>query len=260
VVGDIHADFNSLVAAIQKLGKFSEQRYLFLGDYVDRGSNSHGVIQVLLCAKLCYPGQIFLLRGNHECRQVGKLYGFFEETQKWYPENHEDVFENFNQIFDTLPLAALIGNKIFAVHAGLSPNLDILENINQINRFQDVPNENCLMTDMVWSDPDSEDKKGFNDSPRGVSYLWGPDESESFCLRNQVNFIVRSHQLVMEGCLWTHNNRVLTVFTSANYCLTCQNNGGVIRINGDLSCELYFLDPNIVHSKLETTIPEEMVI
>jgi len=259
VVGDIHADFNSLVAVVNKCGKFSSQRYLFLGDYVDRGNNSHGVVQLLLCAKLCYPEHIFLLRGNHECRQVAKLYGFYEETVIKYPENSETVFEDFNQIFDTLPLAALIGNKIFAVHAGLSPTLVNLDGINELDRFQEVPKEGGLMTDLLWSDPNSEDINGFSESPRGVGFLWGIDVSESFCQRNNVNFIIRSHQLVMEGCFWSHNNRVITIFTSANYCKSCGNKGGYLKIEKDLSCELYYLDPEIVHSKLETTIPQELV-
>eukprot|EP01129_Flabellula_baltica_P007355 TRINITY_DN2854_c0_g2_i1.p1 TRINITY_DN2854_c0_g2~~TRINITY_DN2854_c0_g2_i1.p1 ORF type:complete len:310 (-),score=61.88 TRINITY_DN2854_c0_g2_i1:3-932(-) len=247
VIGDIHGDMVSLEWVLRRLDITAhEERVLFLGDYVDRGSYSVPVLSLLLCLKVIYPERVFLLRGNHECLQIGKVYGFYDELKQLYEEEEAAMlFDMYGSVFNMLPLAALIGGGVLAVHAGLSEDLASIEQIQEMDRFCDVPMSG-LMTDLLWSDPHDDD--GWKESPRGASKLWGPEETKSFCSENNLKYIIRSHQLVMEGAKWTHEQKVLTIFSSANYCMSCQNDGGYARISETLEPSI-FTYPSSIHDQ-----------
>ena len=105
-------------------------RYLFLGDFVDRGYHSVETFLLLLCYKVRYPKRITLLRGNHESRQITQVYGFYDESLRKY--GSADVWKNCNEVFDYLPLAAIINNKVFCVHGGLSPSVLSIQDVRKI--------------------------------------------------------------------------------------------------------------------------------
>ena len=105
-------------------------RYLFLGDFVDRGYHSVETFLLLLCYKVRYPKRITLLRGNHESRQITQVYGFYDESLRKY--GSADVWKNCNEVFDYLPLAAVINNKVFCVHGGLSPSVLSIQDVRKI--------------------------------------------------------------------------------------------------------------------------------
>jgi hypothetical protein len=107
-------------------------KYLFLGDYVDRGVYSTEVMILLLCMKINYPSTFVLLRGNHECRQMTISFTFRQEILLKYDQ---EVFEAFCTMFDYMPLSCIINGKFIAVHAGISPELKTLSDLNKINRF-----------------------------------------------------------------------------------------------------------------------------
>lgn len=173
-------------------GKAPDTNYLFMGDYVDRGYYSVETVTLLVTLKVRYPTRIYLTRGNHESRQITQVYGFYDECMRKY--GNSNVWKFFTDLFDFLPLTALVDNQIFCLHGGLSPSIETLDNIRMLDRFQEVPHEGP-MCDLLWSDP--EDRYGWGISPRGAGYIFGHDISEQFNHTNRLTMIARAHQLIM---------------------------------------------------------------
>ncbi len=178
------------------------------GDYVDRGYYSVETVTLLVALKIRYPQRITILRGNHESRQITQVYGFYDECLRKY--GNANVWKFFTDLFDFLPLTALIDNQIFCLHGGLSPSIDTLDNIRALDRIQEVPHEGP-MCDLLWSDPD--DRCGWGISPRGAGYTFGQDISEAFNHNNGLTLVARAHQLVMEGYNWSQDRNVVTIFS-----------------------------------------------
>jgi serine/threonine-protein phosphatase 2A catalytic subunit len=136
VCGDIHGQFHDLIELFRIGGKSPDTNYLFMGDYVDRGYHSVETVSLLVALKVRYKHRITILRGNHESRQITQVYGFYDECLRKY--GSANVWKFFTDLFDYLPLTALIEGKIFCLHGGLSPSLDTLDNIRQLDRIQEV--------------------------------------------------------------------------------------------------------------------------
>jgi len=132
--------------------------------------------ELLLCLKLKYPGNILLLRGNHESRQVTSVYGFYEEITRKY--GNSNPWKYFTEVFDYLTLAALIDEKILCIHGGLSPDLPTIDKIRMIDRKIEIPHEGPFC-DLMWSDPEEIDTP-WKVSPRGAGYLFGSKPTDEF--------------------------------------------------------------------------------
>jgi serine/threonine-protein phosphatase PP1 catalytic subunit len=128
----------------------SQANYLFLGDYVDRGKQSLEVVCLLFAYKIKYPENFFLLRGNHECAGINRIYGFYDECRRRFSVK---MWKQFCNTFNCLPCCAVIDDKIICMHGGLSPELSHMEQIANIARPCDVP-DTGLLCDILWSDPD----------------------------------------------------------------------------------------------------------
>lgn len=226
VCGDIHGQFHDLVELFKIGGSCPETNYLFMGDYVDRGYYSLETLTYLILLKVRYPTRFFMTRGNHESRQITQVYGFYDECLRKY--GNANVWKYFTDLFDFLPLTAVVENQIFTLHGGLSPSIETLDHIRMLDRFQEVPHEGP-MCDLLWSDP--EDRFGWGISPRGAGYIFGHDISEQFNHTNKLNMICRAHQLVMTGFNWAHNRNVCTVFSAPNYCYRCGNEAAIMEID-----------------------------
>jgi serine/threonine-protein phosphatase 2A catalytic subunit len=231
VVGDIHGQFYDLMELFKVCGDLPHTNYLFLGDYVDRGNNSVECFTLVLALKVKYKDRITLLRGNHESCEINKIYGFYDECFKKY--GNERVWKMFSDIFMCLPLSALVENKIFCLHGGLSPALGQLDDVIKLKRFCDVPHEGPIC-DLLWSDPE-ENRKGFNPSPRSAGFQFGSDVTEKFLHRNDLSLIARAHQLVMDGFQRAHKKMVVTIFSAPNYCYRCGNQAAVMEIDEQLN-------------------------
>ena len=171
VFGDIHGQYQDLMRFFDLWSTPSETGdiecfdYLFLGDYVDRGSHSLETICLLMALKVKYPDKIHLLRGNHEDKWINNAFGFAEECSHRLgedPAEPDSVFNKINDLFDWLPLAAVIEDKIVCLHGGIGSTLVNIEQIEMIQRPLEVIHEvstpeQQLVVDILWSDPTDND-------------------------------------------------------------------------------------------------------
>ena len=252
ICGDIHGQFDDLTELFTKGGKCPETNYLFMGDFVDRGFNSVETFLLLLALKVRYPDRITLIRGNHETRQITQVYGFYDECMRKY--GSINVWRYCTEIFDYLPISAIIDGRIFCIHGGLSPTIDTIDEIRNIDRKQEVPHDGA-MCDLLWSDPD-QDQKGFGISPRGAGYLFGEDVVKTFEDLNKIDLIARAHQLVMEGYKMMFNGKLVTIWSAPNYCYRCGNSASILKLDENLNKEpIYFNAASVDDRRVPAKIP-----
>ncbi|KAI9261231.1 Metallo-dependent phosphatase-like protein [Helicostylum pulchrum] len=225
--GDIHGQFYDLIKIFEVGGDLPNTSYIFMGDFVDRGRYSLETLTLLLLYKIKYPDRITLTRGNHESRNVTRVYGFYDECLAKY--QNAKVWEWCCTVFDYLPLAAVIDGSVFCVHGGLSPELPSIDSIRTLFRMQELPQSggHC---DLLWSDPETQ-VDAWALSPRGGGYLFGPLPTTSFCQNNGIDLIVRSHQLVDEGYNYPfEEGNLVTLWSAPNYCYRCGNKAAILKI------------------------------
>lgn len=230
IVGDVHGQVFDLLELFRIGGPVPHTNYLFLGDYVDRGPFSVETITLLALLKLSHPERVTLLRGNHESRQITQVYGFYAECLRKF--GGPAVWQYFTELFDYLPIAALVGGSLLAVHGGLSPSIHHLDQIRILDRFAEIPHDGPL-ADLMWSDPDP-DKTGFVISPRGAGYVFGHDVVWKFLHMNGLAHIVRAHQLCMTGYQVLFEDSLSTVWSAPNYCYRFGNTASILEVSEDL--------------------------
>ncbi|KAL1771235.1 serine serine/threonine-protein phosphatase PP1-alpha catalytic subunit [Sigmodon hispidus] len=194
ICGDIHGQYYDLLRLFEYGGFPPESNYLFLGDYVDHGKQSLETICLLLAYKIKYPENFFLLRGNHECASINHIYSFYDERKRCY---NIKLWKTFTDCFNCLPIAAIVDEKIFCCHGGLSPDLQSMEQIRHIIRPTDVLDQG-LLCDLLWSDPD-KDVQGWGENDRGVSFTFGAEVVAKFLRKHDLDLICRAHQVVQDG-------------------------------------------------------------
>merc|ERR1712095_16721 len=215
-----------------------KSRDLFLRDYVDRGKQSLKTICLLLAYKIKYPENFFLLRGNHECASINRIYGFYDECKRRY---NIKLWKTFTDCFNCLPIAAIVDEKIFCCHGGLSPDLQSMEQIRRIMRPTDVP-DTGLLCDLLWADPD-KDVQGWGENDRGVSYIFGADSVTEFLQKHDLDLICRAHQVVEDGYEFFAKRQLVTIFSAPNYCGEFDNAGGMMSVDETLMCSFQILKP-----------------
>ncbi|KAH8740228.1 phosphoprotein phosphatase [Cryptosporidium ryanae] len=236
VCGDIHGQFYDLLNIFDINGIPSViNSYLFNGDFVDRGSFSVEVILVLFTLKIMYPYHVHLARGNHETKNLNRLYGFEGEVLAKYDSG---LYDLISEAFCFLPLAHVINDKVFVVHGGLCEEDNVtLKDIEKIHSKCEPP-DSGLMSSLLWSDP--QIREGRSQSPRGVGCNFGPDVTSNFLEINNLDYIIRSHEVKQQGYSVDHNGKCITVFSAPNYCDSMTNKGAFIKIHE------YDLKPNFV--------------
>ena len=244
ICGDIHGQYYDLLRVFDILNYPPQSTFLFLGDYVDRGKQSLECLLLLLCLKIQYPDKIFLLRGNHECEALNKIYGFYDECKRRLSIK---CFKKITNLFNMMPISALINENILCMHGGLSKDLQNIEQINKILRPTDIPNEG-LLCDLLWSDPNESLTEDFGPNERNISVTFSKDYVKNFVEKNNLDLICRAHQVVEEGFEFFADMKLVTIFTAPNYMGEFDNNGGILEVGEDLLCKFHVLRPNFERS------------
>ena len=211
IVGDVHGQYTDLIRMFEMCGFPPNANFLFLGDYVDRGKQSLETILLLFCYKLKFPENFFLLRGNHECANVTRVYGFYDECKR---RCNIKIWKTFVDTFNCLPIASIVAGKIFCVHGGLSPSLKHMDDIRQIARPTDVPDYG-LLNDLLWSDP-ADMETDWEANERGVSYCFGKKVIMEFLQRHDFDLVCRAHMVVEDGYEFFNDRVLVTVFSAPN--------------------------------------------
>jgi serine/threonine-protein phosphatase PP1 catalytic subunit len=238
VVGDIHGNLLDLIRIFSLAKTPPLSRFLFLGDYVDRGSCSVEVVCLLYAFQLMYPEHVYMIRGNHEFESINATYGFYDEVVNYYSI---ELFQKINRSFEYLPIAAIINNQIFCVHGGLSPHLKTLSQIEAITRpFKTY--ESDFVADMLWSDP-SLQNTCYVRSNRGSGVTFGKNEVLEFLDKFNFNAIFRAHQCVKEGIQKFGSTPLYTIFSSSNYDEASNNRAGLLYVSKTMEIEFFSLPP-----------------
>ena len=252
LIGDLHGQFYDMLEMFRVAGASSgsleskSTNFVFLGDYVDRGYNSVETWQLLVLLKVRFPSKITLLRGNHESRQVSQVYGLYDEVMRKF--GNPSVWKDCTETFDFLPLSAIVGNSIFALHGGLSPEISHVDQIRQIDRIAELPNEGQF-ADLMWSDPE-DSVADWAGNPRGAGWVFGVNPTKQFLRLNGLSLIARAHQLVQEGFKYqfleaedlaavkgASDGLLVTVWSAPNYCYRCGNVASILAIDETLGRE-----------------------
>ncbi|XP_076902925.1 serine/threonine-protein phosphatase BSL1-like [Bidens hawaiensis] len=251
VFGDLHGQFGDLMRLFIEYGfpsiagDISYIDYLFLGDYVDRGQHSLETITLLLALKIQYPENVHLIRGNHEAADINALFGFRLECIERMGENDGIwAWTRFNQLFNHLPLAALIEKKIICMHGGIGRSIHSVEQIEKIERPITMDAGSLLLMDLLWSDPTENDSvEGLRPNARGPGLVtFGPDRVTDFCKRNKLQLIIRAHECVMDGFERFAQGQLITLFSATNYCGTANNAGALLVVGRGL-----VIVPKLIH-------------
>lgn len=252
ICGDIHGQYEDLLALLELNGWPPETTYLFLGDYVDRGPFSIEVISLLFAYQLLHPDKVFLLRGNHESRPVNMQYGFFLECRKRFSNV---LYDAFQMAFYCMPLCAVINEKIICMHGGISEDLVDLKQLDKVERPCDIPDIGVI-ADLTWADPD-EKIQMYAESNRGAGRVFGAEAVKKFLAVHNLELIVRAHQVVNDGYEFFAARQLVTIFSAPFYCGQMDNAAAVMTIDEELVCSFTVMRPDLKKDKEKEKPVEE---
>uniref|UniRef100_A0A914DKS8 Serine/threonine-protein phosphatase n=1 Tax=Acrobeloides nanus TaxID=290746 RepID=A0A914DKS8_9BILA len=245
IFGDIHGQYRDMHQIFATAGRPDKTHYLFLGDYVDRGPHQLETICCLLAWKICYPYQFHMLRGNHETRNINRNYGFWDDLHQRFEVNEAIMLWNeFNALFDWMPVAALINNQILCMHGGVGPTLNSLDQITQIHRPLSDISKYPVAQDLLWADP-CLGLSGFTrNTLRGVSYFFGEDVVNDVCKKLNLKLIVRAHQMMPNGHGFFCRRKLVTIFSAPNYYFPDQiNMAAIMTLQANLAAGFTLFNP-----------------
>ncbi|KXS21730.1 calcineurin A [Gonapodya prolifera JEL478] len=242
VCGDVHGQYYDLMKLLEVGGNPATTRYLFLGDYVDRGYFSIECYLYLLVLKIWYPTTLSMLRGNHECRHLTDYFTFKIECKHKYSES---VYEACLESFCALPLAAILNKQFLCIHGGLSPEMTSVQDIRNLNRFREPPTHG-LMCDLLWADPvedfGQEKNADFyaHNHVRGCSYFFSYNAACTFLENNNLLSLIRAHEAQDAGYRMYRKTKttgfpsVITIFSAPNYLDVYNNKAAVLKYENNV--------------------------
>lgn len=229
IAGDLHGHFWELLEIFRIGGFIPDTNYLFLGNYIGLGKFSLQTLLLLFCLKLRHPDRLTLLRGSHECRSMARIYGLYGECLRHY--GNTNSWRHLTDVFEYLPLAAVIDESRLCVSSGLSPALDYVDQMKVLNRFTDPPPKSPL-ADLLWNTP-SETIALFQKDPKTGMVSYGHEALNRFLQMNNLKQMIRSNTLCLGGYKESWAGKLITVWSVPNFCDRLQNNAAIIELDGD---------------------------
>lgn len=217
IVGDLHGDLKSLLAIMhgirfQKFLANSNNKLIFLGDYINRGSNSVGVLRVLFYLKREYPDSVILMCGNHEAmeRYSCSAHTLPQELEEHFGKPGITIYERLLSLFRLLPKVTIIENQLLLVHGGVPTSTDKTGLRDAIMRESDD-----IIEELLWNDPRSDIPNNMDwvESRRGFGKHFGKNISKKHLMETGTKVIVRGHEPCL-GFRIDHDDTVLTVFSN----------------------------------------------
>lgn len=263
ICGNINSQFSNLLEIFKISGDIPETNYLFLGGY----SSSIEVISLLFCLKVRYPKRITLLRGLSEDFGYSQTCGFYEEAKRNY--GNEEIFKIICEVFNYLPLAAIINNNIFCISGGLSPDFETLEEINKIDRFVCIDNSDNIFGLMANSPVEYSYWKflyfyniinGWMQDPKSNEEYFLEEVTERFEKKNKIDLIICGRHLMEDGFRFFHNNKLISLFSTPNFGIN-RNKGAIIEIDENMEKKFLFFNKSIIkRNKNNLRIPDYFVL
>jgi protein phosphatase len=238
VIGDIHGNVHDLLRIFASIPDPLTHQYLFLGDYVDRGDYSLDVFLLLFTLYVLYQGQFWLLRGNHELTSVNEKYGFRDEIIERY--GNDALWVRIGkEVFEYLPLGALVNGTILCLHGGIGPGIETVGEIRRIRLpFAAADDENVEA--ILWADP-RDTFPLFGPSRRGAGVQFGPEAVNNFLTGNGLDYLIRAHQCVKRG-ISVFAEKCITVF-STSYYSHADNSAGFLHLDANARITEHVLHP-----------------
>ena len=263
ICGNINSQFSNLLEIFKISGDIPETNYLFLGGY----SSSIEVISLLFCLKVRYPKRITLLRGLSEDFGYSQTCGFYEEAKRNY--GNEEIFKIICEVFNYLPLAAIINNNIFCISGGLSPDFETMEEINKIDRFVCIDNSDNIFGLMANSPVEYSYWKflyfyniinGWMQDPKSNEEYFLEEVTERFEKKNKIDLIICGRHLMEDGFRFFHNNKLISLFSTPNFGIN-RNKGAIIEIDENMEKRFLFFNKSIIkRNKNNLRIPDYFVL
>lgn len=255
VVGDLHGQLKDLLHILRTEGLPGEKkRFIFNGDFVDRGPHGCEVLTLIFAMLCTTPSAVFLNRGNHEDQKVNREYGFLVEIRAKYGDESDNLYDDMLKAFKVMPLVHVIDRRVMVVHGGLPRTICPLERINNIGHIRAIPTveqvdeDEEILVDLVWSDPVERFKsrhlgmryqgKHWRISARGCGIEYVAQHTKEFLEANSLELVIRSHEMVASGYESCHEGRCFTVFSASDYCGVSGNRGAI--------CVFTYLQPDPV--------------
>jgi len=219
VLGDIHGNMQTLMKLIEIFNKEKPKFIISLGDIVDRGPKQHECLILMLSLKILNPNKFFILKGNHETFEMNQAYGFFYDFINKFEDPNK--FSEILAVYNVLPICAIVNNLILCLHGGIPEDIEILTKLKGLKTTDlDESLINSIgdgIFQIIWNDP-KDTLKDFTGSIRGPGIkFFGEEAFNKFMDANNLKYLIRAHECFPEGYRWFFDNRLLSIFSAANY-------------------------------------------
>lgn len=217
VVGDLHGDARALAAILEGIGREFLQdplnKLVFLGDYVDRGSDSVGVLQTVCRLKKVSPDSVILMRGNHEAPSEFPFssHDLPFQLRERFGKDAKILYSKALSLFPLLPLAVIVKGALLMVHGGLPTEACVPQ---QIETAAENHVRSRVMEEILWNDPREIDAAPWwRPSPRGKGRYFGSEITKKWLVATETRVVVRGHE-PCQGYSMAHDGTVITLFST----------------------------------------------